>query len=405
MVLAGCVDTETCPKTPAPPVLHSGLEVAGPAGLDPKALATMMAHAKETGSDAIVILKDGKVAVEEHFTAGKQPIMAMSATKSISALALGAIANEDPEFSLDEPIAPLWPQMHPDAERAKITLRNILSHTTGLSTERAKWFEGESIGDHYWKVPMHTGVGEDFRYNNGAVDFLAVYTYAKTGNRLDDYLQANVFGPIGVRGAFWRKDNWGNPLAAGEISMEPLELAKIGQLMLQDGMWDGKRILAEGWVAQSTKPSQSFNEGCGLLWWLDAKRTVTLTSELLGRYEAAGVPVEIVAKLRPIVDRPFPSGEAIREARNALLSADERKTFASKTASDRIESGRTKLTGPVRAYMALGWIGQQLVVVPSKKLVAVRMRAWTKADAEDSTPHEYPKFPKDVRALMGDVEE
>lgn len=409
LLCTACVDETTtpCPTQPAPAVAPSKQT----SSFDPKAVETMMKHARESNTDALVVMQDGKLVIEDYFTKGNRPICLMSATKSITNLAIGALFREHPRLSLDTPIVDAWPTIHITDERKNITLRHLMSHTSGLASERsdwsATWNNGHpGVGDHFWKLPMPIKVGEDFRYNNPAVDFLAVYTLANVHSHIDDFLQWSIFGPVGVRGAFWQKDMYGNPWAAGSLHLQAVELAKLGQLALQDGVWEGKRLLPEGWIAMSTKPSQSFNETYGLLWWLDGKKTVVLSKELLDRYEGVGVPSEIVAKLRALEDRVFTSESAWWAEREKLLTRAEQTTLYEKLDPLRVENYRIKLTGPVRAFYASGHGGQYLLVVPSKKLVAVRMHEMTESDWNShDARHVYSAFVKDVRALVGDLED
>src|SRR5262245_4220799 len=101
------------PFAPAPPpkVFRSGFEVSTPkeAGLAPEAVATMMEHAKASRSDAVIVLRNGKIAIEEYFGHGEKPIMAMSASKSITSLAIAVLKKANPELSLDEPISKTFP--------------------------------------------------------------------------------------------------------------------------------------------------------------------------------------------------------------------------------------------------------------------------------------------------------
>lgn len=380
-------------RSPAPPETKATSRPAP--DLDPTALQTMLVHAREQGTHAIVVLRHDRVVYEDYFGGEARPIVAMSATKSVASMAIGALLRVKPEISLDDPIAKTFPKWNDDPRKAKVTLRHLLNHTSGIAVDRADFWGTETFETRLTNAPMKYEPGKDFRYNNAAVDFLSAFVFKHVSMRLDDFLQKEVFGPIGLVGAYWMTDAGGHPAAAGEMFVAPREFAKLGQLMLHDGVWNGRRILAEGWVAQSTRPSQAFTESCGMLWWLDAKRSHRITDDLLDVYRDAGMEPAQIDRLRPFLGRSFPDSASLHQEIPKDLSYP----------AGRLEHSRVKLEGPVRAYYAKGWIGQYLVVVPSAELIAVRMRNGDEADRKDSTPHEYPDFVKDVRALVGDKED
>lgn len=403
--LAACASQRPVPAPPAPApcverATRSGFPVATPdeAGLHADALRTLLTHARASGSHAVVIVRDGRLAVEEYFGGRPHPICAMSVSKSVAQLAVGVMVREV-RANLDERMSRTFRAWRDDRRKDKVTLRHLLTHTSGLDVTRAAWWRGETTEQTLTRAPMHHEPGMDFRYNNAAVDFVSVFVHARMRMHLDDLLQREVFGPIGVRGAHWAKDPAGHPMAAGELFIEPVELAKVGQLMLQDGVWEGRRILPPGWVARSTEPGQPFTESCGLLWWLHAPRRWALRDDLLASWDEAGVPMAVQTRVRPLVGRPFDSADSLTRARDALLTPDQRRELPRALRRQRVESARVTLTGPVDAYYANGWVGQWVVVVPSRRIVAVRMRDASPQDRNDSSAHEYGRFLDDVLAL------
>jgi CubicO group peptidase (beta-lactamase class C family) len=404
--IVACGGQPPCPiakAAPPPAVLRSGFATTTveQAGFDRAAVATLLEHARASQTDALIVLRDGRLVIEDYFGGKPTAIYAMSASKSIAALAIAMLMKADPKLLLEEPVSATFAAWKSDAMKAHVTIRQLLNHTSGIAVDRAKFWRGQSTEDIVTAAPMRYEPGDDFRYNNAAVDFLSVLVFAKTDRewRLDDLLQREVFGPISVQGARWVKDTYGHPMAAGELEIEPLELAKLGQLMLQDGMWGGRRILPEGWVAESTHPSQHFREDCGLLWWLDAPMEVYVTEELLAQWRRVAAPAAVVSKAAPFIGKPFSSWKELRAAMG--LTPQEQDELKKSLSPYRMESVRVRLTGPVRAYMANGWLGQYLVVIPSSRIVAVRMHTRRGEEPGDETV-EYGGFVTDLRALTGD---
>lgn len=404
LATAACASARRVVAPPPAPCVEratrSGLPAAAPdaAGLRRDALATLLERARATGSHGLVILRGGAVVVEEYFGHGARPLCAMSVSKSVTALAIGAMVRGS-RTRLDEAMVHVFPAWRTDHRKRKITVQHVLAHTSGLDVTRASFSSGQTIAQAAERAPMHHHPGMDFRYNNAAVDLLAAFVREKTGLHLDDWLHREVFGPVGVRGAWWAKDRAGHPRAAGELFITPLELAKLGQLMLQDGVWEGRRVLPHDWVSRSIAPGQPFRQDCGLLWWLHGARAWSLREELFASWEEAGVPQSVIARVRPLVGRSFASPEALDRARDALLTPDARRELPRWLHPQRVEASRVALAGPVEAYCARGQAGQWVVVAPARGVVAVRMRRESAQDRDGSRPHEYAGFVDDVLAL------
>src|SRR5690349_17681705 len=72
---------------------------------------------------------------------------------------------------------------------------------------------------------------------------------------------------MGITSVSWIHDKRGVPLGAGEMSIRPLDLANVGEAILDGGVWQGKAVIPPGWMTQSTAPSTTFAPNYGLLWW------------------------------------------------------------------------------------------------------------------------------------------
>lgn len=377
-----------------------GLAVATPAEADlpSEPLAKIRSRAKEEGSSALVILRDGKLVVEEYFGGKDRPLAAMSVTKSITALAIVHLA-ETGRLDLDKPLKEIFPEWD-DGEFEPITVRHLLNHTSGLAADRANFMDGNSdIVKHAMESKRVVAPGTVFRYNNNAVDLLGAIVRPIAGMSTDEYLQAHIFGPMDIVEAHWLKDSAGNPRTAGELFIRPVDLAKLGQLILNEGKWGETQILKPETVRLLVAQSQPFKSSAGLLWWREQEHDLTLTREILDSWKQHGLPESAAASAKTLVGKPFSSVDEYRAAlRNAfdwsglkpfndLLIAGKLQWFA--------EIPRRQLLG----YVARGWLGQCLFVVPSCKLVAVRMRSPTPDDYRNPKGKRkfvYEDFRKDI---------
>ncbi len=139
-------------------------------GVDRRALDELVRIATDEHSSALLVLVDGKIGLEKYREDDEQsPILAMSGSKSVAALAVGMLIAEG-KLSLDTRVSALLPEWKSQGDKAKITIRHLLSHTSGLDPSRADFKNGETIRAHASAAKLYAPPGSRFQYNNGAVD-------------------------------------------------------------------------------------------------------------------------------------------------------------------------------------------------------------------------------------------
>jgi len=243
------------------------------AGVDPAALAKLVSEAQAAHSSALIVLQDGHAVAERYFGHDpEQPIRINSVTKSIASLAIGQLIDDGKITSLDTPLSKWFPEWA-KGEKAKITLRNILSHTSGLYHEAsaAKLYQQRDVVRYARELTVTAEPGKDFSYSNEAVALLPGIVLAASGKPLDIYLQERLFKPLGISNYNWDRDAAGNVMAYGGLWLRPRDLARIGQLMLDSGRWKGKQLVPAAWVRACTSPARADIQDYGLLWWLYPK--------------------------------------------------------------------------------------------------------------------------------------
>jgi CubicO group peptidase (beta-lactamase class C family) len=268
----------------------------------------------------------------------------------------------------------------------------LLNHTSGLDTQG----RGAATAVH---APLMLPVGSAFAYNNPAVDLLAEIIEKASGQPAERYIARRLFEPLGISDWNWDKDSEGYPLAAGDLELRPLDLAKIGQMLLDGGKWKGRQIVNPKWLAESTRPSQPYFLGYGLLWWLDdAGSQVGLTPRLLEAWIRAGVRPGLVDPLIPLVGRPMKSGfwQALKK-----VYADRPGDLEElqKALDDRrLNPIEILELGPVEGYSARGWLGQFLVIDPARGLVGVRFHI-KKGESQQWPVNTFDDFPELIHQL------
>jgi CubicO group peptidase (beta-lactamase class C family) len=208
-----------------------------------------------------------------------------SVTKTVSSIIMGiAVTRGDFKAGLDTPLLKYFDVAkvkNVDERKRRITLRHVLTMSTGLD-----WKEDDVPYDdpkndssvmeatddwvqYAIDRPMAQEPGKVFDYNSGVAELVAYVFQKETGQDIEKYGEKYLFQPLGMD-HFWKRTPLGLPDTEGGLFLRTTDLAKIGYLYLQGGMWEGKQILLKDWVTQSVAPSIGVAEGWkyGFLWWL-----------------------------------------------------------------------------------------------------------------------------------------
>ncbi|HEY1250554.1 MAG TPA: serine hydrolase, partial [Thermoanaerobaculia bacterium] len=155
-------------------------------------------------------------------------------------------------------------QIPPDPRRDRMTLADVLTMRAGIRWDElsASYTEAgnncEAMeGQEDWvryvlEQPMAAEPGTTFVYNSGATELLSYVITKTTGKPADDYAKEHLFAPLGITDFYWKRTPKGLADTEGGLYLAPRDLAKIGLLYMKDGVWEGKRILPEGWAKKST---------------------------------------------------------------------------------------------------------------------------------------------------------
>ena len=271
-----------------------GLDAAKLCGLD-----AFIAQWPQANVHAVVIVRQGKLVYERYYTGPDErlgrPLGKVeyaptvkhdlrSISKSATSLLVGIARGEGKFPDLDSPVIDQFPQYAGlrTPENARITFRHLLTMSSGL-----KWDESMPYSDpannesrlvaavdpvrYVFEQPVVATPGTVYNYNGGNTTLLAAMLAKATGRRLDDYARDKLFGPLDVKDFEWASlPATGEPAAFSGLRLRPRDSAKLGQILLADGQWNGKQVLPKGWAADSVKPSIN-GEGLyyyGYQWWL-----------------------------------------------------------------------------------------------------------------------------------------
>ena len=321
-------------------------------------------------SDAFLVWQDGVLLVDYSKPDSPEFIESMSVTKSIVALAIGKLLTEGKLSSVDQPVSDFYPEWKQGLKR-KITIRHLLSHTSGLqnvSHTREEIYPAPDFVQLALAADLTSEPGEEFSYNNKAVNLLSGLAEKCSGQRLDEYVADHLFNELGIKRCEWLRDDSGNPHAMSGIQIAPKDLLKIGQLVLNRGSWDGRRVLSSEWLDEALSAQGS--PLCGFLWWrIPKKSRFVIDSQSVQKFaQQSGLPEtsEAATALIGVYSQQEQLRSAVRKAFPEKLEDPE---FVQALDRYLIKTEVEEVLG----YSANGYLGQFLIVVPERKLIVVRM--------------------------------
>lgn len=381
----------------------SAAHSAGPApGIDPARLEALREAAEASNSSALIVLHAGRTVLATHFDTEPVPIEAMSVTKSVVNLAIGRLFTEGLVSSLDQPVHAYFPEWR-QGRKQDITLRHLLAHTSGIQNVRNTNVEIYPSPDFVrlaLAAELEHAPGEHFAYNNKTLNLIPAIVKQLTGQRIDDWLREGLFAEMGITHFTWSLDEAGNAHGMSGLQILPADLAKLGQLMLQGGQWEGRQLISPEWIEQSLQAAHPSAPNSGLLWWRIAGRTrFHLDQAQIDALSEAGVEPAFIARLAPLMG--VHESQADFTARLAEVLGDDwsdtlRESMAPAQSRGLSLSRREFLDW--KGYAGRGYLGQYLVVYPDRDLVAVRMITADRHRYEDG--RNFPAFEAMVDALL-----
>lgn len=228
---------------------------------------------------SLVVLRSGRTLIEHHWApwGPSDRALVYSVSKTLTATAIG-LAVAEGRLNLSDPVVALLPQADPgDPTVSRITVHHLLSMSTGHDQDTisvAEQFPESEWVERLLAVRPQTPVGSRHVYNNGASFLLGEIVRRVTGTDLVEYLRPRITESLGIE-LHWDTDRLGRALGWTGAHLRIADLAKIGELYRCDGVWDGVRLLPEGWAARATSrqiptvdPAPEWSHGYGYQCWM-----------------------------------------------------------------------------------------------------------------------------------------
>ncbi len=203
-----------------------------------------------------------------------------SVTKSVTSLLIGIALDRGDLQDLHQRVVDFFPDRviaNLDTRKRAMTLEDLLTMRSGLACgqqpgeiELWQMLQSPDYIGFTLDLPMATTPGQAFAYCSPNQHLLSAILTAVTGQSLLDYAAAHLFGPMRIHSAVWLADPQGVTHGWGDLQLTPDDLAKLGQLLLDDGVWHGQRLVSHAWVvaSQTAMVAADAGDDYALGWWL-----------------------------------------------------------------------------------------------------------------------------------------
>lgn len=242
----------------------------GEVGVDSAVIEAFLDDVEAAGLElhSFMIHRGGKVVVDGWWWPYRpdEPRIMHSLAKSFAACAIG-LALEEGHFKLTDKVVSFFPDHvaeDPDPKLAAMTVEDLLTMRTGQGEETSGsiWRGiGTSWISEFFKIPIVHQPGTTYVYTSAASYMLGAILFRTTGETFHSYLKPRLFEPLGIENAHWDIGPDGFNPGGNGLFCKPADALKLGILHAQGGVWEGKRILPEAWVAAATRPKGDANYG------------------------------------------------------------------------------------------------------------------------------------------------
>ena len=241
-------------------------------------LVEELAYSPDTDMHHFMVLRHGNIICETDFAPYRKGIwhITHSMCKSITGMAAGLLIDEG-KLDLTENIYKIfhdkgstWAKIF----RPEVTVENLMTMTSGVTFNESGIVSGNDWLESYLNAPVSEKPGTKFQYNSLNSYVLSAIITERTGMPMDEYLKPRLFDPLGITDYLWEKCPRGITKGGWGLFMHTEDMAKLGQLYLNKGKWNGKQIIPESWAEASvTKKVDSIEGtyGYGYQLWMEER--------------------------------------------------------------------------------------------------------------------------------------
>jgi len=205
---------------------------------------------------SFMVLRHGRVIAEGWWNPYKPSLRhtLYSASKTFTSTAIGFAVSEN-KIKLSDKVISFFPKDLPDSispNLAALTIKDVLTMSDGMDPEPRQVIKSKNWPKTFLAAPIAYKPGTVFLYNSMGTFMLSAIIQKVTGQKVVEYLRSRLFEPLGISGIDWEENIMGINTGAWGLRVKTEDMAKLGQLYLQKGLWNGNQIIPSSWIEEAT---------------------------------------------------------------------------------------------------------------------------------------------------------
>lgn len=298
--------------------------------------ATISEHLGDVQS--VVVALRGRVVFEFYRDGAPDALRDVhSVAKSALSTLVGIAVGQGRIASLGQPVValmPEWAALNSDPRAAFITVGHLLTMSAGFEVNDPTGTASAGRPQEAWARPLRSAPGTVFAYDNALIPMLSAVLERATGMPLADYARQQLVTPLGFAEPSYRRG----------LGLRTVDMAKLGQLLLQNGAWNGKQMVPQDFVAAATRPQNAgglpVSLPYGYMWWVvpsNAPRKTFMASGFGGQFIWVHPPLDLVIATTSTASMETGRrGQALQLIRSQLFTAAQRRLASDAGAPARV---------------------------------------------------------------------
>lgn len=270
--------------------------------------------------ESLIVYSQGEIKFEKYYNGFNKDSLyrAQSQTKSIVALLMGIAIDKGYIKNENETVSSYFSDLFDKVNvlKSTVTIRDLLTMSAGFEWEEMIPFDDPKndliimFNSGNWlkyavSRPMAIKPFTEFKYNSGCPMIVAGIIEKATKMKLDEFAGKYLFEPLQIKNYRWLKDSTGFCHAGGGLNLKPVDMLKIGILVLNKGKWENQQLISEGWINKSTSsylPTSFDISTYGYFWWIrEMKINEGKTTKVVSAEGAGGQKLYIFPEYKLII--------------------------------------------------------------------------------------------------------
>lgn len=274
--------------------------------------ATLSAD-RHVNPHAAVVIRNGKIIAEASWDpfSASLPHVSHSLAKSVTSMAIG-IAVKEKYISVDERLGDIFGTNEKPVR--DVTIHELLTMSSGVKFNEAGSLMSNNWVESFLSSDVFFEHGTEFNYNSMNSYMLSAILCKRTGLSLSEYISSHLFSPMGINNFYWEKCPSGIEKGGWGLYLSTYDYAKLGQMWLEKGIWNGRQLVPKEWVTKASLPhintKNLCSRGYGYQVWLGKHGSIF--SGMFGQLVYIVPKRNMVIALTAGSENLFPCGNALK---------------------------------------------------------------------------------------------